>query len=121
MAKEKRVVSWRKEGATLVGSFRTAHLNDFRQTDALRTQLAATLTEPAVRGVALDCSGVVYLISEVFGIFIQAHKEQRAAGRRLALCGIEPEVMELLKANRLDGYLLLEPDVASAVAAVEAD
>lgn len=116
MAKERRVLDWRRNGAALVGTFRVAHLNDFHQTDALRAQLAATLAERDIRGVVLDCSGLVYLISEVFGILIQNHKDQRTAGRRQVLCGVEPEIMELLKANRLDAYLELRSDAKTAVA-----
>lgn len=121
MAKEKRIVNWRRKGALLVGTFRTAHLNDFHQADALRAQLSATLTEPGVRAVVLDCADVVYLISEVLGILVQNHKDQLAAGRRLLLCAVEPEIMELLRTNRLDAYLTVCPDADAAMAAVVAD
>ncbi len=120
MAKEKDVLAWGRKGSVRVGALRVAHLNDFRQTDALRAQLAATLTEHDVRGVVLDCAGLVYLISEVFGILVQSHKEQRAAGRRLVLCNVDPGVLDLLKINRLDQYLDIRPDCETAVASFAA-
>lgn len=113
----KAVLSFRKHQNVLVATFQSAHLNDCHQTEMLRQQFAVAKDEYKFDCLLLNCQGLIYLISEAFGILIQLHKDLRAANCRLALCALEPEVMELLQINRLDRFLTIYPTQEAALQA----
>lgn len=110
------VLTFRRQQAALIATFRTAHLNDYRQNDRLRQQLTQATRDGEFRCLVLDGTGLLYVISEVFGILIQLQKELRGQGRRLALCSLEPEVAELFELNQLHRALPIYKTVEEALA-----
>ena len=50
----------------------------------------------------LDLSNVRFLSSNALGILVSLKKKVEAAGGRLRLCGLEPDLLELLRITYLD-------------------
>ena len=114
--REKGVVAFRKHQNLLIARFLTGHLNDFQQADMLRQQLAAAVQDWKFDSLIIDGSGLVYIISEAFGALLQLHKDLKGIGARMALCNLEPEILELIQTNRLDRVLRIYRDLDEAIA-----
>jgi anti-anti-sigma factor len=69
--------------------------------------------------LVLDFSKVKYLSSQAIGIILTLNKMltgTSAGGENLALCGIGPQLMQLLKITRLDRILNIKPTQKEATA-----
>jgi anti-sigma B factor antagonist len=65
--------------------------------------LATCLVEDeGPRRLLLDLSNVRFLSSNALGILVSLKKKVDAAGGRLRLCGLEPDLLELLRITNLD-------------------
>jgi anti-anti-sigma factor len=79
------------------------------------------LVEKTVRPRFLvDFSGVKFCSSSLLGKLIQMQKKTRAAGGRLVLCGLEPDVFEVLDETHLDRLLTIYPARQEALRSFEA-
>ena len=116
MADDRLILAFRKRQDFLVAHFRTSHLNDYHQNDRLRQELSAAIHNRKFDCLILDGEGLLYVISEVFGILTMTHNELQAMGRRMALCRLEPEVLELFRINHLDKVLQLYETIEEAFA-----
>jgi anti-sigma B factor antagonist len=72
---------------------------------------------PAPR-LVLDFAGVSGLGSRMIGQLAALHKQVKAAGGRLALCNVRPEIAEVIETCKLTTLFGVHPDEAAAVAAV---
>lgn len=68
--------------------------------------------------LAVDMTDVKVLGSMGLGMLVTLTKHCRGAGGRLALYGIEPGLMELIKLTRLDSFLAIARDEAAAIKAI---
>ncbi len=89
-------------------------------------QREAGIIESSLKDVAngvkgrlvVDMSDVKVLGSMGLGMLVTLTKHCRAAGGRLAIYGIDPSLLELLKLTRLDSFLAIAKDEASAIRAI---
>lgn len=72
-------------------------------------------TEPAI---VLDMSGFNYVSSAGLRILLMAAKKCKAAGRKLALCGLTPEVHMVFDISGFLALFTLYANTAEAVAAL---
>lgn len=66
----------------------------------------------------LDFSGVDYVSSVGVRVVITAVKKLRAAGGRLAICGMQMPVADVFEVSGLNAVLEIYPDRISALAAL---
>jgi anti-sigma B factor antagonist len=85
---------------------------------ALRARLCDLLERPGGAGLVLDLAPVAFLDSSLMGTLVLLHKRAKAAGRRLALCGLGPQARWVLGLTRLDRVLQAYGTEAEAVAAL---
>jgi anti-anti-sigma factor len=52
------------------------------------------------------------------GMLVTMHKEASANGGRLAICGLRPEITQLLRITHLERVLKIHPDRDAALKAV---
>jgi anti-sigma B factor antagonist len=66
--------------------------------------------------IAIDCSQLQLITSAGLGLLIQLRKKADASKGKLALFGLSPELLGLLKATKLNTLLPCAKDRASALA-----
>ena len=59
--------------------------------------------------VLLDLGNVAYVSSMALGTLVRLHQKLKAAGRRLSLCDLRPDVLDVLEATRLTLLLDIRP------------
>ena len=86
-------------------------------------RVGATLTKLAedLRGgrLVLDFSKVQFISSQAVGVILTLNKKltaRAAPGETLVLCGVGPQLMQLLKITRLDRLLTIKATQKEAVA-----
>jgi anti-anti-sigma factor len=70
--------------------------------------------------LVLDFTKVKYLSSQAIGIILTLNKmlnASAAGGTNLVLCGVGPQLMQLLKITRLDRILTIKPTQTEAMGA----
>jgi anti-anti-sigma factor len=70
--------------------------------------------------LVLDFTKVKYLSSQAIGIILTLNKmlnASSASGTHLVLCGVGPQLMQLLKITRLDRILTIKPTQTEAMGA----
>lgn len=72
------------------------------------------------RGMVLDLGGLTFLSSLGIGMIVSMVQGVRATGGKVAAANASRDVRDALIRVRLDDFLALQPDVASAVATVSA-
>jgi anti-sigma B factor antagonist len=79
--------------------------------------LAAELAHVADEApkLVLDLSEVTGLSSRMLGQLAALHKQLRAAGGRLALCQVRPDVAEVIETCKLTTLFTVYPDEQAAV------
>lgn len=75
---------------------------------------------PGVR-LVLDLATVVRVHSALLARLVDLHRRVAAAGGRLALCGLRPEVRDLFAVTQTDQLLAIYADCDAAVAALAAE
>jgi anti-anti-sigma factor len=75
----------------------------------IRDQLVALAEEPNPEQLLLDFGNVEYISSQALGLLVHLHRERLAAGRRLAILNLRPQVQEVFAVTRLDTLLDLRP------------
>jgi anti-sigma B factor antagonist len=84
---------------------------------AAEQQIVGALTDEAPR-MAIDMSELAYISSAGLRVLlVTARKVQQQKGK-LALCGLAANVREVFAASGFDTIFTIQPDPASAVAAV---
>lgn len=68
--------------------------------------------------LVVDMSDVKVLGSMGLGMLVTLTKQCRSLGGKLAIFGIEPSLLELIKLTRLDTFLVIAQNEAAAVKAV---
>jgi anti-anti-sigma factor len=72
-------------------------------------QLVAVAEQPGRSPLVLDMSNVASVSSMALGMLVKLHKRWLAAGRRLTLCNLSPQVYDVFPVTRLDMVLNLRP------------
>ena len=70
--------------------------------------------------IVLDLSGVPYIDSAGLGAIVHAYGLAMEYHGTMRLCGINEKVASVLKMTRMDTFLAVDPDSATALAALTA-
>jgi anti-sigma B factor antagonist len=87
------------------------------EADLIRNEAIAAVAAGRTR-LAIDLSGVELLTSAGMGALISIDRECRSRGGRTALFGLSDQLLGLLRTTRLDRIFTVQPDEASALAAL---
>jgi anti-sigma B factor antagonist len=68
--------------------------------------------------IVLDLSGVPYIDSAGLGAIVHAYGLAMEMHGAMRLCGINEKVASLLKMTRMDGFLAVDADAATSLAAL---
>jgi anti-sigma B factor antagonist len=100
-------------GDVTVVNFTDKKILDEQNIRIIGEQLFSLVDELGQRKILLNFGNVEYLSSAALGKFITLNKKVNAAGGRLILCNIDPqiyEVFEITKLNKLFGIRRKEDD-----------
>ena len=97
-----------KLGEFTVVCFQTPTLMNANELERIAAALDTLVAEDEVSKLLLDFTRVQYLSSQAIGIVLSLNKKlgQVEAGK-LALCGVGPQLAQLLKLTRLDRILTI--------------
>jgi len=102
-------------GDVLVVSFVDRKILDEQNIQIIGEQLFGLVDQS--QKILLNFSNVEYLSSAALGKLIALNKKVKAAGGRLILCGIDPNIYEVFELTRLDQILKIEKDEQTALQA----
>jgi anti-sigma B factor antagonist len=93
-------------GDYTVVTFQSPSLMNPSELERLSTALHSLIDDHVTGRLLLDFSKVEYLSSQAIGIIVGLHKKaSKITGGKLVLCGVGPQLMQLLKITRLDRLL----------------
>jgi anti-anti-sigma factor len=113
------VYTLRQAGKQTVVEFQTASLMNPQELERVGTNLLRMVDEEKRGQLVLDFTHVKYLSSQAIGIILTLNKKLTggsAGGENLVLCGVGPQLMQLLKITRLDRILTIKASQQEAVA-----
>ena len=108
----------RQSGKATVVEFLTASLMNPIELEQIGGGLFKLVDEDKHDRLVLDFTKVQYLSSQAIGIILTLNKKltgTSAGGQNLVLCGIGPQLMQLLKVTRLDRILTIKPTQKDAI------
>lgn len=100
----------------VVGIVRTEKVGG-REAQILETELRKAAPARQWR-LVIDLSDVTLLASMGLGLLVTLHKEASNNGGRVAICGLRPEIVQLLKVTHLERVLKIYADRDAALKAV---
>ena len=109
----------RQSGKHTVVDFQTPSLMNPQELERIGSSLFRMVDEEKRDRVVLDFTKVKYLSSQAIGIILTLNKKLSggsAGSDNLVLCGVGPQLMQLLKITRLDRILTIKNDQKEAVA-----
>ncbi len=83
--------------------------------DGVTAELMHLADDLGAPKLVLDFAGVTGMGSRMIGQLAALHKQVRAAGGRLTLCNVRPEIAEVIETCKLTTLFGLHPDEAAAV------
>jgi anti-sigma B factor antagonist len=100
--------------------FQTSSLMNQADVERLKADLLRLVDGENRTRLVLDFTEVQFLSSQVIGMLLSLHKRLTAAksadaGAEMVLCGLRPQLIELLKVTRLDRMLKIKPTRKEAV------
>lgn len=96
-------------GEWLVGRAQVASLADGPIIDAFRNACLAAMTDRSPRFMALDLTGVTFIVSTALSSLLTVLKRQRESGGTLVLCGLDANIARMLHIARLDRVFEIFP------------
>jgi len=111
----------RQYGRQTAVVFQTPSLMNQADVERLRGDLVRMVDEEKRTRLILDFAQVQFLSSQVVGLLLSLLKKVTAlksadGGAELVLCGLRPQVLDLLKITRLDRLLTIKPTRKEAIA-----
>ncbi|MDB5173027.1 MAG: anti-anti-sigma factor [Phycisphaerales bacterium] len=95
-----------KLGEYTLVEFKTASLMNPTELERIAQGLYRLVDEDGAKLVLMDFTPVEYLSSQAIGMVVGLHKKvSQIPGGKLALCGVGPQLLQLLKITRLDRLL----------------
>jgi anti-sigma B factor antagonist len=102
--------------AAAILAFRCRLLVDYDEVQSTGGELFGWQEAHPDRQLALDFAGVQGISSAMLGKLITLHRRIERAGRKLVLCGLEPDVAEMFHSSRLDDYFKIVAGRSDALA-----
>jgi anti-anti-sigma factor len=107
----------------VVFAVRVAEIRGDSLADEMRDEILAAYDRSAAVHAVLDLHAVTFLSSAGFRPFLSLQRQVRARGGRLVICGLRPEVEEVLSVTRListtgatPAAFTVQPTVPAAIA-----
>lgn len=88
-----------------------------REASVLGPELT-TAAEASGHKLVLDMEQVVFLASAGIGTLVSAHRDCKAAGGKMAVCNVSPDILEVLKLTRLHKLFTISKSKDAAIKAV---
>ena len=117
MQTQRRRLELEEIGDVTVVSFVDRKILDEQNIQIIGEQLFKLVEEQGKRKILLNFSNVEYLSSAALGKLITLNKKAQAAGGRLILCNIDPQIYEVFEITRLDKFFSIEKEEQKALQA----
>jgi anti-sigma B factor antagonist len=106
----------RQQGGYTVVEFQTDSLTHPLEIERIGQALYRLVEQDGKRSLLLDFTPVKYLSSQAIGIILTLNKKlSQFPNSAVVLCGVGPQLMQLLKITRLDQILKIVPNQAEAL------
>jgi len=102
-------------GDVTVVNFTDKKILDEQNIQLIGEQLFRLVDELGRRKLLLNFGNVEYLSSAALGKFITLNKKVNAAGGRLILCNIDPQIYEVFELTKLNKLFNIKKDEQSAM------
>src|SRR5467141_1058261 len=97
-------------GDVTVVNFTDKKILDEQNIQVIGEQLFSLVDEAGRRKLLLNFGNVEYLSSAALGKLITLNKKLQAAGGRLILCNIDPQIYEVFEITKLDRFFNIQKD-----------
>lgn len=104
-------------GDVTVVNFVDRKILDEQNIQVIGDQLFSLVDQEGLRKLLLNFSNVEYLSSAALGKLITLNKKLQAAGGRLILCNIDPQIYEVFEITKLDKFFNIQKEEQSALQA----
>ena len=105
-----------QHGPTTAIDFQTESLMNGQELERIAKSLYRLIDEEHRARLLLDFTKVRYLSSQAIGMLLALNKKlAQTPGASLALCGVGPQLMELLKITRLHRVFTIYPSQKEAL------
>lgn len=95
-------------------------LTEEENLDQFDHDIMVLLERFGIRHLAVDLTSITYLNSSAIGKFISLHRRMGRDDGQLVLCGLQPEVAEILTISHLMDYFRITQTAEQAVARLSA-
>jgi len=90
---------------------------DEQNIQIIREQLFSLVDDQGLRKLLLNFGNVEFLSSAALGKLITLNKKLQAAGGRLILCNIDPQIHEVFEITKLDKFFNIQKEEQTALQA----
>ena len=120
-SKEPTFFTQREDQGYAIIEFQTDSLMNPLELERIGQALYRVVDEGKKSRLLLDFSKVKYLSSQAVGIILTLNKKlSQFADSSMILCGVGPQLLQLLKITRLDKILQIKPTQEEALRAAKA-
>jgi anti-sigma B factor antagonist len=116
MAAGQRRIDVEQIGDVTVARFTDKKILDENNIQVIGNQLFGLVEEEGRKKIVLDFSNVEYLSSAALGKLITMDKKVKAAGGKLRLCSIRPDIYEVFAITKLNKLFDIKDDQDQALA-----
>jgi anti-sigma B factor antagonist len=116
MAAGQRRIDVEQIGDVTVARFTDKKILDENNIQVIGNQLFGLVEEEGRKKIVLDFSNVEYLSSAALGKLITMDKKVKAAGGKLRLCSIRPDIFEVFAITKLNKLFDIKEDQDQALA-----
>jgi len=114
------VYKLREYGKQTAVVFQTSSLMNQNDVERVKGDLLRMVDGEKRTRLILDFEPVQFISSQLIGVLLSLHKRVTASksadpGAQLVLCGLCPQLLELLKITRLDRLLTIKPTRRDAI------
>ena len=102
-------------GDVTVVSFTDKKILDEQNIQVIGEQLFGLVDDSGRQKLLLNFSNVEYMSSAALGKLITLNKKVQAAGGKLVLCGIIPQIREVFEITKLDKLFVIRGDEQEAL------
>lgn len=104
-------------GDVTVVNFVDRKILDEQNIQIIGDQLFGLVDNDGLRKLLLNFGNVDYLSSAALGKLITLNKKLQAAGGRLVLCNIDPQILEVFEITKLDKFFNIQKEEQAALQA----
>ena len=104
-------------GDVTVVSFTDRKILDEQNIQVIGEQLFSLVDESGRKKLLLNFGNVEYMSSAALGKLITLNKKVQAAGGRLVLCNIDPQIYEVFEITKLDKFFKIHKEEQAALQA----